>query len=730
MSELFKLPAEWGSWKIKKMIGEGSFAKVYLASREEYGKTYYSAIKHISIPKNPGDADEAYLEGFAVDENSINGYYDGLMRDMLNEINTNYELKGNTNIVCYEDHLVKKNENGYGYQIYIRMEYLKSLSELIREKGGLPETEIIKLGIDMCSALEVLEPKNIIHRDIKPANIFVNEAGAYKLGDFGIAKTLDKTMGGVSIKGTVLYMAPEIMKGISVNKTSDIYSLGLVLYRLLNNNRPPFTPQNGLPITHDENSSASGRRLAGEPLPYPANCSSRTLAEIVLRACEYRPEDRWQNPRAMKKALINVLENEYGQPANDGKGDATLPIFNYGNEKNAQAEGYMDQYQNPQGYYGRKIEGNGYNDPSGVTPKITGGSFPGPGNKKRKMGIIIGSSSALLVLIVAAVVLFLYPGVLRGNGYMGRPDLTDSEIQITEGNDEKGMTEEADSSGDSQDKTDGADNGGTNKDTTETTGYVPSVVYDEESDAKVTLLESGFKYKIDYSYDDYVESGCVISQYPEAGERAVLGETISIVVSLGPEYKPSPEYYSQKVEVVTSGSYATMTLYQWNGREWEGLFSTSNVRVGANGAGYNYGEGKNVTPKGTFNLGFCYGVNRPDTGLRFKTVTPNMVFVDDPNSAYYNMLVDKNALAPGTSYESTYDQFTSRNYYSTCIFIEHNGDGETVGTSTPYMGSVITICGVKTTLKETLGCIDISSGDMSLLLSYLDESKNPVIIIS
>ena len=106
------------------------------------------------------------------------------------------------------------------------------------------------------------------------------------------------------------------------------------------------------------------------------------------------------------------------------------------------------------------------------------------------------------------------------------------------------------------------------------------------------------------------------------------------------------------------------------------------------------------------------------------------MFVDDPLSLYYNMLVDKDILIDGISYENTYEQFKTENYYSTCIFIEHNGDGETIGTAIPHVGSVITICGKNGSLNSTFGCIDIISNDMEMLLSYLDEDLSPVIIIS
>lgn len=192
--------------------------------------------------------------------------------------------------------------------------------------------------------------------------------------------------------------------------------------------------------------------------------------------------------------------------------------------------------------------------------------------------------------------------------------------------------------------------------------------------------------------------------------------------------EPTAPYNSQKIEVVSSGTSATLTLYEWRNGKWKSLMSAY-ATVGKNGVGSNYGEGAKVTPKGTFDLGFCYGLNKPNTNLRFKQLKSNSVFVDDSSSKYYNCLVTKNEYS-GTQYENTYKQFAVNGNYSYNIFIEHNGDGETPNSAVSGKGSVITICGYNGTLKPTFGCIDISSSDMIKLLSYLDASKNPIIEIS
>ncbi|MGN0455568.1 MAG: zinc-ribbon domain-containing protein [Acutalibacteraceae bacterium] len=221
----------------------------------------------------------------------------------------------------------------------------------------------------------------------------------------------------------------------------------------------------------------------------------------------------------------------------------------------------------------------------------------------------------------------------------------------------------------------------------------------------------------------------------KAGRKSIFSE-VEISTNSGtssqstepPTSAPCPESYEQKVEVVSSGTTATLTLYEWQNGKWKSLMTT-NATVGQNGVGINYGEGEKITPQGTFDLGFCYGLSKPDTKLEFTKLEYGSIFVCDSSSKYYNCLTSMEHFN-GANIENTYAQFAEQNKYNYNIFIEHNGDGKTPNSATPGKGSVITICGYNGTLKPTWGCIDITTTAMTELLSYLDSSKNPVIIIS
>ena len=104
-----------------------------------------------------------------------------------------------------------------------KQQILSRVKEYIQQnKGTIKRRELIQLGIDICKALEDCQKYNIIHRDIKVQNIFISENGHFKLGDFGIARVVEKQNIGLSKKGTASYMAPEVYKGQEYTSAVDI----------------------------------------------------------------------------------------------------------------------------------------------------------------------------------------------------------------------------------------------------------------------------------------------------------------------------------------------------------------------------------------------------------------------------------------------------------------------------------------------------------------------------
>lgn len=301
----------WPDWRIVRILGKGSYGTVYEAERNDSFTGAKAAIKVISVPQDRGEIDSLRSEGMT--EENAKVFFRNAIDSFIKEIEIMESFKGTQNIVSVEDYKVIEKTDGIGWDIYIRMELLTPFNAYITDRV-MSESEIVNLGIDMCTALELCAKKNIIHRDIKPENIFINAFGNYKLGDFGIARKLENVSGGLSYKGTYNYMAPEVERGNEYDATVDIYSLGLVLYRLANNNRMPFLSAADQ-MNPNARQEAVRRRMSGEPLPAPSGVSY-DLAQIILTACRYDPAERFASASAMKNALrsVNVRPVRQGVP--------------------------------------------------------------------------------------------------------------------------------------------------------------------------------------------------------------------------------------------------------------------------------------------------------------------------------------------------------------------------------------------------------------------------------
>ena len=305
----------FGGWYIRRLIGEGSYGKVFeIERRDPFGTVYTSALKVITVPPNSSGLEAALSDG--MDRNSASLYFRDCVKELNREIALMSKLKGHSNIVSYEDHDVFQHEDGVGWDILIRMELLTPITRYLKDNRIFSHREVVQLGIDLCRALELCQRYNIIHRDIKPANIFLSDAQDFKLGDFGVARVAGAATAAYTRVGTLNYMAPEIFAGREYSGSVDIYSLGLVMYQLLNANRMPFYPPYPEPITYAAQERAHARRLGGEALPAPANTPD-ALARIVLKACAPDPADRYKDPALMRHEL-EAVQNAVADP------DATM----------------------------------------------------------------------------------------------------------------------------------------------------------------------------------------------------------------------------------------------------------------------------------------------------------------------------------------------------------------------------------------------------------------------
>ena len=290
----------FNDWEITREIGSGASGTVYEIQKKEQGVLLKAALKVIHVPED--DSVVSALMNDGLDEPSVTQYLQGIVDELVEEIKIMVSVKGFPYIVNCEDYQVVKVPGEIRWDILIRMELLQPLQEY--QKGrSLTEADVHTLAVQLAKALALMEEHGLIHRDIKPENIFVNPFGDYKLGDFGIAKVYDKTSMAVSQKGTRIYMAPEVYRGQEYDHTVDLYSLGLVLYRLLNKNRLPFYPIDRT-YTAMESQRALTERMGGKKeLPAPVQ-ASEPFGRIILKMCAFRPESRYRSA----KELLGELE--------------------------------------------------------------------------------------------------------------------------------------------------------------------------------------------------------------------------------------------------------------------------------------------------------------------------------------------------------------------------------------------------------------------------------------
>ncbi|MBP3729175.1 MAG: protein kinase, partial [Lachnospiraceae bacterium] len=158
----------WPDWKIIKRLGRGAYGVVYEVERDDVVRSR-AALKIISFPQMESDLD-ALRTNEGLTEPEVETYLNHVKENFVREIQIMFSFRGLQNIVSVEDYKVLPRSEGPGFDILIRMELLTSLTEYMKE-NRLSEEEVIRLGTEICTALEMCAKKHVIHRDVKPDNI-------------------------------------------------------------------------------------------------------------------------------------------------------------------------------------------------------------------------------------------------------------------------------------------------------------------------------------------------------------------------------------------------------------------------------------------------------------------------------------------------------------------------------------------------------------------------------
>jgi eukaryotic-like serine/threonine-protein kinase len=187
---------------------------------------------------------------------------------------------------------------------YMVMEYVEgpSLIEVIRKEGTLTPEKTVEIASQICDALSHAHKNGIIHRDIKPHNILVSPDELYKVTDFGISYTPRAstiTQKGY-VMGTAHYFSPEQASGGEIYFSSDLYSLGIVIYEMLTG-QVPFDGESSISVA---------LKHIHDPVPDPREINPRIpeeLCQVIMKALEKDPLKRYQTAQEMKQALQQAM---------------------------------------------------------------------------------------------------------------------------------------------------------------------------------------------------------------------------------------------------------------------------------------------------------------------------------------------------------------------------------------------------------------------------------------
>jgi eukaryotic-like serine/threonine-protein kinase len=490
-----------GRYQIIRKLGAGGMADVYLAEDQELGRRV--AIK---ILNDRHAADDSFIERFRREAKNAAGL-------------------SHPNIVSIYDR--GEAEGTY----YIAMEFLdgRSLKELIVGRGPAP----IKIAIDyarqILAALGAAHRQGIVHRDIKPHNVLVGAEGRLKVTDFGIARSGASQMTEVgSIIGTAQYLSPEQARGAPVDQTSDLYSVGVVLYEMLTG-QVPFTGDTPLEIAM--------KHLSEVPKP-PSELRpevTHDLDSVVLRALAKDPSERYQSAEEMDADLARVAE---GLPVDPETEEAATAVLSGSGVMAAAPTSVIARPGAPT-----------LPAPPGRTPPAGYYGYEGPPRRRRPVWPWV--LSVLLLVAAAAAAWFAYTKIqdqLNANKPVAVPFVEGSrEALATEKIRDAGLVPQVARAFDdkiekgivinqSPDAGERIQRHG-NVDITVSKGKetlpVPSVIGKSQADAVSTLTNAGLVARV-FQVPSGKPVDTVTGQDPRPGETVEKGSPVRINVSSGP----------------------------------------------------------------------------------------------------------------------------------------------------------------------------------------------------
>ncbi len=434
-----------------------------------------------------------------------------------------------------------------GDTYFIAMEYLRGtdLKTGIRTHGALDPKKVAQIGSEICGALSVAHKHEIIHRDIKPQNIMVLPDGNIKVMDFGIARAKNSHLTqDNNVLGTAHYVSPEQTRGQELGPTSDLYSLGVVMYECATGR---------VPFDGDDAISVALKQVNEIPVP-PSQLNPKVdpdLERIILKCMEKDPAMRFQTADELRQVLNSYLAGRTVQIAEPTRvigaagaaGDTTTKVMPAGGSTTAMPRAV--------GRRGGVATG---------TPDMTATGSYQP-EKKRHTGRIVAAVVAVVAIIAVAAV--VVSGLMGGGSQtvdvpsvLGMTEDAARAALEAEGLEVDSVTEEYNSDYDEGQVCDQNPDEGQKvpegskvslvisqgTDPTEDQVQVPDIVGRDEATAQQMLAQVGLEYqRVDEEPSSDVGEGDITRCDPGVGGSAQRGSTVKYWVSSGEEEVDIPD---------------------------------------------------------------------------------------------------------------------------------------------------------------------------------------------
>jgi len=247
-------------------------------------------VKIISVPASQTQVDALLLSGAFSDEEAALSYFKTIADSIIEEKSILDELSRLEGFTSIEACQIVPMEDACGFDVYLLSPYRSTLRQYLR-RNCMTHLQAVNLGLDLCAALSAARRMGHLYVDLKPENIYINGTQEFRIGDLGFVSLNSLQYTSLPDRYRSEFTAPEISDAYSdLNKTIDVYAVGLILYQVFNNGQ--------LPAVNDRTS---------EPVPAPTYADYE-MTEIIQKACATNPEDRWQDPVEMGQALVNYMQ--------------------------------------------------------------------------------------------------------------------------------------------------------------------------------------------------------------------------------------------------------------------------------------------------------------------------------------------------------------------------------------------------------------------------------------